>query len=218
MNPRIALIHATKVAMQPIEEAFIQFWPEAGRMNLLEDSLSADLAASKTITPDLTRRFVALAEYAKAAGANGILYTCSAFGPSIEAARDAVGIPTLKPNEAMYAEALKLGRAIGLITTFAPAAAPMQDELFAMAAERKKDIELRAVCVPDALAALQAGNADEHDRLVAEAAKSLEGCEVIMLGQFSMARALPAIQALTSVRVLTSPECAVRLLQGLVGS
>ncbi|WP_151639129.1 aspartate/glutamate racemase family protein [Noviherbaspirillum aerium] len=216
MNPRIALIHATKVAMQPIEEAFIRLWPEAGRMNLLEDSLSADLASSKAITPDLTRRFVALAEYAKAAGANGILYTCSAFGPSIEAARDAVGIPTLKPNEAMYAEALKLGKRIGLITTFAPAAAPMQDELFAMAAEQHKDIELRAVCAPEALSALQAGDAEKHDQLVAEAALSLQGCEVIMLGQFSMARALPAMEALTSVPVLASPECAVRMLQGLV--
>lgn len=216
MSPRIALIHASKVAMQPIEEAFINLWPEASPMNLLEDSLSADLATSTAITPELTRRFVALAEYVEAAGAKGILYTCSAFGPSIEAARDAVGIPTLKPNEAMYIEALRQGKTIGLVTTFAPAAAPMQTELLEMAAAQDMEIELSAVCASHALTALQAGNVEKHDQLVANAAMSLEGCDVVMLGQFSMARALPSIQARTSIPVLTSPACAVRMLQGLV--
>lgn len=44
MSIRIALIHATPVAMPPVIEAFQRGWPEAETMNLLDDSLSSDLA------------------------------------------------------------------------------------------------------------------------------------------------------------------------------
>ena len=42
---RIALIHALAHSVAPINIAFARDWPEAQRMNLLDDSLSADLAA-----------------------------------------------------------------------------------------------------------------------------------------------------------------------------
>ena len=41
---RIALIHALSHSVAPINAAFERDWPEAVRMNLLDDSLSADLA------------------------------------------------------------------------------------------------------------------------------------------------------------------------------
>ena len=44
--PRIALIHALSHSVDPINQAMASDWPEATRMNLLDDSLSADLAAS----------------------------------------------------------------------------------------------------------------------------------------------------------------------------
>ena len=40
---RITLIHALKHSIQPIEASFARLWPEARLMNLLDDSLSADL-------------------------------------------------------------------------------------------------------------------------------------------------------------------------------
>ena len=40
-NPRIALIHATPVAIDPICNTFKRLWPQAQVTNLLEDSLSA---------------------------------------------------------------------------------------------------------------------------------------------------------------------------------
>ena len=41
---RIALIHALSHSVGPINDAFERDWPQAVRMNLLDDSLSADLA------------------------------------------------------------------------------------------------------------------------------------------------------------------------------
>ncbi len=37
MLPRIALIHAVTVAMEPVQEAFRRLWPEASCTNLLEE-------------------------------------------------------------------------------------------------------------------------------------------------------------------------------------
>src|SRR4051794_34838959 len=39
-GPRVALIHATPLAVEPIQAAFVRHWPAAVRMNLLDDSLS----------------------------------------------------------------------------------------------------------------------------------------------------------------------------------
>ena len=54
-------------------------------MNLLDDSLSADLARDGRLKDAMTERFRALGRYAAATGADAILFTCSAFGPCIEA-------------------------------------------------------------------------------------------------------------------------------------
>ncbi|MCB1980822.1 MAG: arylsulfatase, partial [Rhodoferax sp.] len=95
---RIALIHALAHSPAPINAALARDWPEAERMNLLDDSLSADLARAGGIDDRMTQRFLALADYAVGTGAGGILFTCSAFGPCIDAvARRFAPLPVLKP-------------------------------------------------------------------------------------------------------------------------
>src|SRR6267154_4588341 len=81
---RITLVHALKHSIVPVEASFAKLWPEARLMNLLDDSLSADLARDGALTDAMTERFLALARYAKSTGADAILFTCSAFGPCIE--------------------------------------------------------------------------------------------------------------------------------------
>src|SRR6056300_342535 len=105
--PRIALIHALAHSVDPINQAFEASWPEATRMNLLDDSLSADLAQNgQGLDRVMTQRFIDLTDYAVDTGAEGVLFTCSAFGPCIEAAAARhPRIPILKPNEAMIEEA-----------------------------------------------------------------------------------------------------------------
>ncbi len=207
---RIALIHALAHSVAPINTAFVQDWPEAVRMNLLDDSLSADLARDgRGLDAAMHARFEALATYAVGTGADGILFTCSAFGPCIErVAALYPQIPVLKPNEAMVEQAVGTGRRIGLIASFAPT-------LQSMPPEFPPGTPLQLALAEGAMAALNAGNAELHDSLVAAQAQRLqrEGCEVIALAQFSMASARQLCEAATGLPVLTTVDSAVSALR-----
>src|SRR5690242_20377036 len=126
---RITLVHALKHSIVPIEASFAKLWPEARLMNLVDDSLSADLARDGKLTDAMTERFLQLGRYAAGTGSNAILFTCSAFGPCIEAvARAHAPMPVLKPNEAMIELAAARSRKIGLLSTFPPTLVSMPPE------------------------------------------------------------------------------------------
>jgi hypothetical protein len=121
---RIALIHALAHSIAPVNEEIARQWPQCTVMNLLDDSLSADLARDGGgLDERMHERFLALAGYAVETGAQGILYTCSAFGPCIESVKRRYGaLPVLAPNEAMIDDAVRAGRHIGLPARCASAA------------------------------------------------------------------------------------------------
>ena len=207
---RIALIHALMHSIAPVADELARQWPQCTVMNLLDDSLSADLARDGGgLDERMHERFIALAGYAVDTGAQGILYTCSAFGPCIESVKRRFGrLPVLKPNEAMIEDAVRAGRHIGLLATFAPTLSSMPEEF-------PPDVHLRPAFVDGALAALNHGHADEHDRLIAQAAQRLcaNGCDLIALAQFSMARAAPSVREQVDVPVLTTVGSAVKRLR-----
>jgi Asp/Glu/hydantoin racemase len=216
MTKRIALIHAVTVAMQPISDAFRKQWPAAECVNILDDSLSPDRAKTDDITPQMFDRFAALSAYAGLVGANGVLFTCSAFGPAIEAAARKASFPVLKPNEAMYEAALEHGDRIGMVATFRPSVAPMEEEFRELVEQRKSNATLTTICIPDAMAALRAGDPATHNALVAETARGLAGCDVVMLAHFSTSQAEDEVARGIQVPVLTSPGSAVRKMKALV--
>jgi hypothetical protein len=111
MKARIALIHAVTVAMEPVHEAFRRLWPEAECCNILDDSLSLDRECDGVLTAAMRRRIGDLADYATAIRANGILFTCSAFGEAVEAAAGRLPIPVLKPTFARFPAVLGQDRA-----------------------------------------------------------------------------------------------------------
>jgi Asp/Glu/hydantoin racemase len=213
---RIALIHATAVAVEPVTEAFAALWPEAETVNLLDDSLSVDRARDAELKPAMTERILALAAYARGLGADGILFTCSAFGPAIEAAALESPMPVLKPNEAMFEAAFEIGDRIGMLATFEASVPSMTAEFDAAARRARPGATLTSLVEPAAMAALRAGDAATHNRLVAARAAELGRCDAILLAQFSTSRAAAAVRAKVDVPVLTSPDAAVAKLKRLL--
>jgi len=216
-GPRIALVHAVHEAIAPIAEVFARSWPEARTFNLLDDSLSDDVAHDGGVTPAMTQRFVTLTRYAVSAGARAVQFTCSAFNSCIDEARSAVDIPVLKPDEAMIEEAFTYGPRLGVVVTFGPSVASISEQVNARAVAMGVHPQLDVRLARGALEALHGGNPGEHDRLIAEAAAELAGCDVVMLGQYSMARAAHAVSIPGEVPVLIGPQAAVKRLRHLLG-
>lgn len=217
-KPRIVLFHATPVAMEPILNSMARLWPEAEPINLLDDGLSADRAKEgDELSTALSERFVKFGEYGHAMGADGILVTCSAFGPAIETLANVLPVPVLKPNEAMFKAALKKGSKIAMLATFAPAVPTMEVEFKQLTAELGSDATLETYVVPNAIDALKGGDAETHNKLIGEAAPRFADYDAIMLAHFSTSRAMDAVQNVVSIPVLSAPDAAVVAMKKLLG-
>lgn len=215
--PRIALIHATPIAVGPVHAAFGSLWPEARPIDVMDYSLSPDREAAGRIDEALTGRILALSRYGISTGARAVLFTCSAFGAAIEQAGALADVPVLRPNEAMFEAAMAAGNRIAMICPFAPAAASMEQEFRDEVARTGSSATLDTVLCPGAIEAVRAGDIATHNRLVAERAATLTGYDAITLAHFSTARALAEAQAATATPVFSSPEAAVIKLKRSLG-
>ena len=215
---RIFLIHATPVAIAPIEQAFARLWPQAQVSNLLDDSLSRDLASAGCITDQLKNRFLALARYAVQADADAILFTCSAFGEALDLCKRDLDIPVLKPNEAMIDEAIVQASRIAIVATFEPAIDSMSNEFRQAASLAGRPLELSTFTCPQALQALQAGDTARHDELISELVANIDGPQLVCFAQFSMVTAASRAGNTTSLSILTTPDSAVLKLRSLLGA
>ena len=217
-KPRIVLLHGTPVAVEPIQRSFAARWPEAELVNLLDDSLSVDRAKDHDLTTRMFERFIELGGYAHRLGADGILVTCSAFGPAIERMARELPVPVLKPNEAMFRAAMTKGRKIGMLATFAPSVVTMTEEFEEFVRESNSKATLKTIVVDGAMDALRKGDAQTHNELVAARAPDLADCDAVMLAHFSTSRAAERVGAAIAIPVLTAPDAAVDHLRSIVAA
>ena len=105
-----------------------------------------------------------------------------------------------------------------MLATFGPSVPTMTTEFDDYVAGVGSRATLTTVVVPDAIDRLRAGDADTHNRLVAEYAPRLGGCDAIMLAHFSTSRAAEAVRAAVQTPVFTAPEAAVARMRSLVAS
>jgi hypothetical protein len=99
-----------------------------------------------------------------------------------------------------------------MLASFGPTVGALEAEL----RELDSKVTVKSVCVPEAMKALDAGDGESHDRLLARVAPQLGECDAIMLAQFSTARAHDAVAATVRCPVITSPTSAVLRLRQLL--
>jgi aspartate/glutamate racemase len=214
--PNIVLFSVHRDAMDAAVRAFASDWPEARISNLLDDGLFAWVRETGGVVPEMHDVFRRLTRHMISRKADGILFTCSAFREVIDTCIAEFDVPILKPNDAMIEQALAAGSRIAIMATVGPTIPSISAEILEMAAARKQQVELLPCVVEGAFDALAGGDAALHDALVAAKAREIRGCDVIVLAQFTLSRAVPAVAAVTSLPIYNSPGAAVKKLRGML--
>jgi len=217
-NPNIVLFSVHKDAMDAAVRAFETHWPTARVSNLLDDGLFAWVRQTGGVVPEMYDVFRTLTRYMVSRGADGILFTCSAFREVIDACIAEFDVPILKPNDAMIEQALAAGTRIAVMATVGPTIPSISAEITAMAAARGQTVELVPYVVEGAFDALAGGDAAKHDALVAARAREIRDCDVIVLAQFTLSRAVPAVAAVSRIPVFNSPGAAVAKMRTMLGA
>lgn len=217
-TPKITLFSVHKDAMEAAVRAFEADWPQARISNLLDDGLFAWVRETGGVVPGMYDVFRTLTRYMVERGADGILYTCSAFRECIDACIAEFELPMLKPNDAMIEQALERGSRLAVVATVAATIPSITAEIAEMAGARNQNVELVPYVVDGAFDALARGDAARHDALVAARAREISGCDAVVLAQFTLSRAAPAVAAVCDSPVFESPGAAVAKMRRMVGA
>jgi Asp/Glu/hydantoin racemase len=211
---RVVMIHAIAESMLPTKLAFQQVFPEAELVNLLDESLFIDFG--DRLTPALRRRMSQLVCYSAEHGARAIGLACSVYTPMVEMARTLVDIPVVSSYGPVMEDALRAGSRIGLL---AAVPATLRDsEFFLRQAAHASGADVRAYShlAEDLMLVKRHEGEDAFCRRVAEEVDKLAPhVDAVLLTQFSMASALPHLQSVAPVPVLSAPHSSARCLKGL---
>ena len=116
----------------------------------------------------------------------------------------------------MIEQALEAGSKFAVMATVGPTIPSFSAEMLDVAATRGRKIELVPYVVDSAFDALAGGDAQRHDALVAEKACSISGCDAIVLAQFTLSRAVPAVAGVSRLPIFNSPGAAVAKMRRLL--
>lgn len=201
---KIALIHATTTALQPIERAFHEEAPDVELLHFMDTGLLPMIEASGSLTPEIIRRFSLLVNIAAQSEVDCIQLTCSAFNNVTTILQPLYPVKLFRSDEAMLDEALAYER-IGLVSTVRET--PLA--LLSYLREKKPDVQVESVVDPGIIHLLFQGRKEEHDERVREMVRQIDGkVDVIVLSQYSMEHIADQIQP--SVPVLTATKAAAK--------
>jgi Asp/Glu/hydantoin racemase len=218
MSKRIFLVHPTLLAMPPVDEAFKTLWPDAKILNVLDESLYNDIPQDGKLAPEIFTRLANLFRHCELSGADGIIFSGSTFGPAVEEARKSVKVPALRIEEAMMDDAVARGGSVLLVCTQKRAQPVVRGTLDASAKRAGKTLAITELWVAGARDALNKGDNDTHDRLIAEQSAAAGEFDHIVFGMMSMAPAKAKMPPALARKVLTSGEAAVARMRQLTGA
>ncbi|WP_432513075.1 aspartate/glutamate racemase family protein [Kineococcus sp. SYSU DK001] len=216
-RPLVALISATPASIPPVTAAFADAFPDAVLWNILDDRLLPEAEARGGLTEDLQRRMGRLIEHAVGEGADAVLLTCSLYGPVTATLRDGVDVPLLPPDGAVFDAVLRAGHRRVLLVASNPASRDdSRRRLLEQAAREGVSLDVDAVVVPGAV---RPALANDEEGLVEALYSALlpalgehPGTEAVLLAQYSLAPAAPALAQALGIRVHSSPQAAAQAL------
>lgn len=214
---KIAAIYTGAALVDPLRKILKELMPGYGIINILDDSLIADVIAAGGLTPAVSARLLSYYRAAVDAGACAILNTCSSIGDVVEMAKPFVPVPILRIDDAMARKAVAEGKTVAVIATLPTTLKPTADLLELRAKEAGKTVKIVRALAEGAFAAITEGDAATHDRLILEkAVGAAKEADLIVLAQGSMARMEETLARETGKPVLSSPRLGIDAFKELV--
>src|SRR5438552_8084965 len=185
----LAFIHTGHVLIPVFGQLAKEKLPGIDVFHMLDESLIRNTIADGGLSKLTIRRLLGMIESAHDAGADAVMVTCSSIGEGIPIARRQFDFPILRVDEAMAETAVETGGRIGVAATLRTTLEPTVALLRETAARASRDVEIVPQLSDGAFERLIAGDALEHDRMLAAALSELrKDVDVIVLAQASMAR------------------------------
>jgi len=214
--PKIALISAVSAAIPPAETALHASLPEATVWNILDDRLLSDADDEGGLNDGLRARMRRLIDHAVAEHADGVLLTCSLYGPIVQEIESE--IPVLAPDEAAFADIVAAGyESVLVVASFAGGRDDSVKRLKSAVRDAGGQTRVAGIAVPEAMTATRAG-----DR-AALASALIEACllrsaevDAIFLAQYSLAPVGDDLQAAVGIPVISGPKSSAHALQRLL--
>lgn len=206
----VVAVYTGQGLADPLKAVFNEILPDCRLINIIDDSLIADVVKSKRVTPAVIRRLLRYFATAAEMGADVILNTCSSVGEIVDLGRQVVDIPIVRIDEPMAITAVKQYARIGVIATLPSTLEPtlrlLQDQSLRLGHE---------VTIVDGLAdgaydALVNGSPEQHDQRILETALHLKPqVDAFVLAQASMARMERDLAEATKLPILSSPRLGI---------
>ncbi len=212
---RVVMIHALAESIPPVRLAFMEEFPEAEVINLLDEGLLVDFPGS--ITPSLRRRMSNLICYCQDNNADAIGLACSVYAPVVDSARDLVDVPLVSSYGPVMAEAVAAGPRVGVIATNEATMSDSEYYLKLAAKEAGNQIQVRKRLATDLIQVLrESGHQAFEERLEQETITLSTDADVVLLSQFSFATALEHLRKVSPVPVLSAPHSSARTLKKML--
>ena len=212
---RVVMIHALAESIPPVKLAFMEEFPEAEVINLLDEGLLVDFPGS--ITPSLRRRMSGLICYCQDNRADAIGLACSVYAPVVDSARDLVDVPLVSSYGPVMAEAVAAGPRVGVIATNEATMSDSEYYLKLAAKEAGREVRVNKRLAADLIQVLrESGHQAFEKRLEQETLSLSTETDVVLLSQFSFATALEHLRKVSPVPVLSAPHSSARTLKKLL--
>lgn len=191
--------------VDPVKVLAKEMLPGVRFVNVLDDSLIADVISAGEMTASVLERIHKYCSIASDMGVDLIWETCSSVGVSVDYLQPFFDIPVLRIDRPMIEQAVSQCERIGVLATLPTTLDPTMDLLKVVASEQGKEISIINGLAKGAFEALTDGDSQTHDRIIMESAEQIsKSCDMIVLAQGSMARMEIPLREKTGIPVLSS--------------
>jgi hypothetical protein len=204
-------LHTAAVHRAVFTDLLDEISPDDVAVHVVDESLLTDARRRGAVDDDLRRRITTRLGELTAAGATGIVCTCSTIGAPAEDIGRLVEVAVLRVDRPMARMAVTSGRRLAIVAALDSTLGPTRALLLEEAATAGRAVTLTEALCPGAWTHFEAGDLDAYIAAVVAHVESLEGdFDVIVLAQASMA----PVEKLAhpSALVLSSPRAAVTAL------